>query len=605
MKKPIAGGPATILASGQALPTSIAVDSTSVYWLNNSGNGLHGLNRNAVVKVPIEGGNPTVLAPTNGNPGMVRVDHESVYWSDDSGISKVPLGGGAPVLLVPGQYANAVPFAVGAQDLYFGSVFKAPLTGLPGGGAPAVVASGGGVLALAVDNTSVYMLTNQSVLKAPLDGVPDGGTPTTLASYPAATGLTSLLLGNLSGIALLTIDAENVYWTALTNYNASNPSFTGSIMKAPLAGLPDGGLATTLASGLPSPVNIAVSPTAVFWTDVDVGIEQVPLDGVANGGAPTVFNLDFAPTALASNPAGVIVAGRSSIAQLPADGSPPVILATGQAGCTAVTTDDTNVYWTTNGSTANKQQADGYVMTAPLTSGAPVRLAGPTSNATGIAVNSNSIFWTTKSANPFLTTPNLNLAEELLTVGLGGGTAQMLAGGSGLESYTNIAVDSTSVYWTASGNGNPVPPLSPRVLKMPLEGVPDGGAPVLIATAQQSPTALAVDETGIYWTLTNTSELLKAPLDGVPDGGAPTVLSSWRGYAASGVAVDGAIVYWAFNDGQIGGYIATVPREGSAAIKPAILAVQIDTIDKLAVDSNSLYFITTSGALMKITPKPR
>ena len=57
MKVPLGGGTPTTLASGQFDPVGIAVDATSVYWVNSGSN--TGSADGTVMKVPLGGGTPT------------------------------------------------------------------------------------------------------------------------------------------------------------------------------------------------------------------------------------------------------------------------------------------------------------------------------------------------------------------------------------------------------------------------------------------------------------------------------------------------------------------------------------------------------------------
>ncbi|HEY1587253.1 MAG TPA: hypothetical protein VGH63_16270, partial [Polyangia bacterium] len=87
----------TLIAS-QNSPYGIAVDGTYVYWSN----GGYGANDASLNKMPLAGGTATPLLTGLANGGTVRVDATGVYVIDTyTGIRKVPLCGGSPILIVP------------------------------------------------------------------------------------------------------------------------------------------------------------------------------------------------------------------------------------------------------------------------------------------------------------------------------------------------------------------------------------------------------------------------------------------------------------------------------------------------------------------------
>jgi hypothetical protein len=77
-RAPKAGGSIVTLATGQTLPEGIAVDGSSVYWVNS---GTRDQPDGSIMKAPLAGGEPSVLASGQSGPYQIAVDGANVYWT--------------------------------------------------------------------------------------------------------------------------------------------------------------------------------------------------------------------------------------------------------------------------------------------------------------------------------------------------------------------------------------------------------------------------------------------------------------------------------------------------------------------------------------------
>ena len=295
-----------VMASAQASPVAIGIDSTHLYWANAGTYTFEGcqatgarpgcsptLTHNldgALMKMPLAGGAPTVLASGLPRPSAIALDPSYVYLSDDSRVMKVPIGGGMLTVLAAFQ---GLPWsiAVNTTNVYWANHEEATLLTVPiDGGTPVVIASNQeSSPKIAVDATSIYWATaglNGGVLKMALTG----GTPIRLATHQSQPWQIAL-------------DAANLYWTQLAVGMIGNEVRMVSLCS---------GAMTTLVTGQQRPGAIAAGATGVYWTDVDPTISDQPepsgnvIKKPFGCGAPiTLASGQAYPIALAVNAIGV------------------------------------------------------------------------------------------------------------------------------------------------------------------------------------------------------------------------------------------------------------------------------------------------------------
>ncbi len=155
------GGPA-VLASNQAAPAGIAVDSTNVYWCNSGGGTV------MFCPQPDCSGGPKTFAQGVGTPWEVASDGTSVYFTDRKGGSLLTCGTSGcnnnPAVLAT-KLQDPLLIAIDTGAVYFseyangaqgaGRVSRCVTPGCPNG--PEVLAAGlNAPYAIAVDATYVY-----------------------------------------------------------------------------------------------------------------------------------------------------------------------------------------------------------------------------------------------------------------------------------------------------------------------------------------------------------------------------------------------------------------------------------------------------------------
>lgn len=159
--------------------------------------------------------------------------------------------------------------------------------------------------------------------------------------------------------------------------------------------------------------------------------------------------------------------------------------------------------------------------------------ASPDMQGEDIAVDSTSVYWTNAVDGTVLKAP------------VGGGTVTTLASGQG--DVMGVTVDSTSVYFTRG------PAVYPLVGRVPLQG---GPVTTLSCCDDNMKGPVAVDSASVYWV---QDFLASAPLDG----GTPATVSTACG--AFSVHTTGvACTSWGIN--PYDGSILDVPKGGGAAV---------------------------------------
>jgi hypothetical protein len=306
---------------------------------------------------------------------------------------------------------------------------------------------------LALDDTNVYVVDPS---------------PSTVTRVPKGGGeATAISLGAGSVPGAIAVDAKRIYWEN-PSCDAKYGCFpSGSLMSAPLSGVPDGGAPTTLASAQPALWGIAMDSTGIYWMNGEAttaAVVKVPLAGGAVttlASAPVGSYADSVVGALAVDATFVYWVARDAVMRVPIEGGKPTTLAPSGAGVhAAIALSATDVYWTTavfQGLAPD--DVTGAVMSVSKNGGTAATVASGQRVPWSVAVDATSVYWTTDWQCTLEHDGAVACPLTVMKAPLCGGAPTTLSPDQGGQV---LAVDATSVYWLSGGASDALMKLTPK-----------------------------------------------------------------------------------------------------------------------------------------------
>jgi outer membrane protein assembly factor BamB len=378
----------------------------------------------------------------NANPALDDMDLSSGQnaWTfqGDMGLQSIPFVAGGTV------YAPSSTGKMFGVDESTGAQTWSAQADALGGAAPVVGAEG---VLVAVLYSSLGVVGYEHVDLPDASVVLGDGAPPT-----------PIVLASGGGAGSLALDGTNVYWTDGVN---------GEVRKVPK----DGGASVVVnAAAGTEPWSVAVDSTHAYWTAPNFAsggpnsaVMSIPLIG----GTATTLAAVAGPMVLVANSTNLYwtSSGPAAIQSVPIDGGSVSTVVNDPSGATALAVDAHNLYWCST---------DG-VYQEPLAGGTALSI-GPA--ATAVAVDGTDVYYVTGGGS-------------VGRVPIGGGAQTVLATGR-IGTLAAVAVDGQNVYWI-EGEGT--------IQQGAVAALPkSGGRVAVLASGLSDPSAIVVDDSGIYFT---------------------------------------------------------------------------------------------------------
>ena len=158
------------------------------------------------------------------------------------------------------------------------------------------------------------------------------------------------------------------------------------------------------------------------------------------------------------------------------------------------------------------------------------------------------------------------------------GSLGQVALATGQDGPQALALDDAYVYWTNVGSRQPPTGAIMRVPKC-------GGTPVTIATGQSPSWSIAVDDTSIYWGDVPTGDIGNGVVVRMPKAGGTIVTMATNVYDPLYVAVDATTLYWSSPGAET---ISSIPKAGGTV---TTLATMQGNPHEIAVNDSSIVWL--------------
>jgi hypothetical protein len=335
-----------------------------------------------------------------------------------------------------------------------------------------------------------------------------------------------------------------------------------------------------------------------------------PKQIIGNQGNPGQLVLDLDYAYWSNYGAGGIY---GSIYRVRKDSVNPTLIAggsdTSENSAWGIATSDgtSSVFWTTYG-------ASSHVATALKVGGQRSVVASTTGRLRGAALDGSYLYWANYEQNAIL---RVNMTVS-------GAPVEPVAQGASVSRPNTIAFDGASVYWSNEGiaqsttAGTPTSQASTGSIVAVTKASIGAASPAIttLATGQDKPRGLVVDDTNVYWTNVGTAASSGAIARVAKDGsaaqavtiiasalGTPRELALCTGGGCSGDSYLYASIYGT-------GSIVRVAKNAPAGTAPATIATGQKGPIGIAVDAKYIFWAnygtsgTPDGTIMKLLKQP-